>query len=133
MVFTPVLNQSCADGQNLPFSNASFDLVSQYSVFSSVLEQVVRVNLANEMGRVLKPQGIILWYDFWLNPTNPQTRGIKPAEVHKLFPGSQFIFLKTTLAPPITRGIIGISQKTCTFLEKLKLFNSHYLASVIPE
>ena len=126
------LNISCADGQNLPFPKSSFNLVSQYTVLSSVLEKSVKTNIANEMKRVLKPEGIILWYDFWLNPTNPHTRGIKPSEIRELFPGSRYIIYKTTLAPPLTRRLIHISRKACILLERIKIFNSHYLAAIIP-
>ena len=47
---------------------------------------VERLAMAEEMVRVLrKPDGLIVWYDFWLNPTNKQTRGIRPTEIKKLF------------------------------------------------
>jgi ubiquinone/menaquinone biosynthesis C-methylase UbiE len=62
-----------ADGQNLPYSSQSFDLVLQYTAFSSVLDQKIKKNMALEMLRVLKHDGAILWYDFWLNPTNKRS------------------------------------------------------------
>jgi len=65
---------SCADGQHLPFASASFDLVMQYTAFSSVLDNTVKANMAREMLRVVRPNGLILWYDFWFNPTNPHPR-----------------------------------------------------------
>jgi hypothetical protein len=49
---------------------------------------------------------MILRYDFRLNPTNPQTRGIRPKEIKRLFPGCAFEFHKITLAPPLARRII---------------------------
>jgi SAM-dependent methyltransferase len=71
----PGLPLTCADGQYLPYRSSVFDLVLQYTVFTSVLDDRVKANLAKEMLRVLRrPAGLILWYDFWINPTNRQTR-----------------------------------------------------------
>ena len=116
-----------ADGQDLPFQDEQFDLALQFTAFSSVLDEGVRRHMAAEMLRVLKPGGAVLWYDFWLNPTNRQTRGIRPAEIRSLFPGCSFTMRKITLAPPIARRVVPISWGMAQLLEALKLFNSLYL------
>jgi SAM-dependent methyltransferase len=126
------LSLTNADGQNLPYASHVFDVVMQLTVFSSILDEKVKFNVAREMLRVLKPEGMILWYDFWLNPTNKQTRGIHPAEIRSLFPNCSFEFHKITLAPPIVRRIVPISWMLALFLENLKIFNSHYLVGIRP-
>lgn len=127
----PQLSLACADGQHLPYPNGSFDLVLQYTVFSSILDDEIRVNLGREMLRVLRsPGGLILWYDFWLNPTNSQTRGIRQAEIRHLFPDCQFEFHQITLAPPLARRLVPLSWLLCHFLERLRLFNTHYLVAI---
>jgi ubiquinone/menaquinone biosynthesis C-methylase UbiE len=131
-IVLPGLPLAGADGQHLPYPAATFDLVSQYMAFSSILNDQVKANLAQEMLRVLKPGGIVVWYDFWLNPTNPQTRGILPDEIRRLFPGCDYHFTKTTLAPPLARRIVPFSWAMALLLESLKLFNSHYLALIRP-
>lgn len=123
---------ACADGQNLPYASHSFDLVMQFTVFSSVLDDKVRANLAAEMMRVARPNALMLWYDFWLNPTNKQTRGLRPAEIRQLFPNCAIEFHKITLAPPIARRIVPISWGLAFFLESLGVFNTHYLAAIRP-
>ena len=90
----------------------------------------MKTNLAREMLRVLRPRGLILWYDFWLNPTNPQTRGIRPAEIRQLFPGCRYRFRRITLAPPLARRILPLSWTLAMVLEKAKLFNTHYLVII---
>lgn len=75
-----------ADASHLPFDSNSFDLITQETVFSSILDSTMKRMIAKEMLRVLRPQGLIVWYDFWLNPTNRQTRGIRPAEIRSLLP-----------------------------------------------
>jgi ubiquinone/menaquinone biosynthesis C-methylase UbiE len=128
--FLPHLALSNADGQYLPYAAQSFDLIVQFTVFSSILDERVRVNLGHEMLRVLKPGGVILWYDFWLNPTNPQTRGIRPGEIRSLFPNCQYEFHKITLAPPITRRVVPVSWALALLLESLKIFNTHFLVTI---
>jgi len=129
----PHLPIACAEGQDLPYPTDSFDIVLQFTVFSSILDDTIRVNIAREMLRVLAPGGMILWYDFWLNPTNKQTRGIRPPEIRSLFPGCRYHFHRITLAPPIARRLVRFSWSLCSMLEKIKVLNTHYLVSIIPE
>ncbi len=79
-----------------------------------------------------KPGGMILWYDYWLNPTNPQTRGVRPAEIRRLFPGCRLEFHRITLAPPLARLLVPLSWTLAHILEKLRIFNSHYLVAIRP-
>jgi len=129
-----------ADGQFLPFPSQTFDLVLQSTAISSILDPEIRRNICADMLRVLrspdpasgKPGGMILSYDFWLNPTNPQTRGIRPAEIKQLFPNCHYEFHRITLAPPLARRLAPVSWGLCLFLESLKIFNTHYLVAIRP-
>jgi SAM-dependent methyltransferase len=129
----PNLLLACADGQSPPYPDKSFDLILQFTAFTSVLAPEVKVAMAREMLRVLKPDGIILWYDFWLNPTNAQTRGIRPREIKALFPNCHFKFRRITLAPPIARRLAELAWGACLLLEWLRLFNTHYLVVIRPQ
>ena len=126
----PLAGINCADGQMVPFPSQTFNLVLQFTAFSSVLDYSIRSRMASEMLRVLKPDGAIIWYDFWLNPTNPQTHGIRPAEIRNLFPSCKYNFRRITLAPPIAFRIVPLSWHLAQFLEALKIFNSHYLVLI---
>lgn len=129
----PPLPLTCSDARRLPYASGCFDVVLQYTVFSSILDDVIKGQIAREMRRVLRPGGLIVWYDFWINPTNPQTKGIRPDEVQRLFSGCHCTFRRITLAPPITRRLVGISWIACAALEKLGLLNTHYLAAIRPD
>jgi SAM-dependent methyltransferase len=126
----PNLVLACADGQALPYPGAAFDLILQFTVFSSILDERIKQHLAEEMLRVVTPGGLILWYDFWLNPLNRQTRGIRPEEICKLFPGCSYQFRRITLAPPLARRLAPLSWQLCALLEKLVILNTHYLAAI---
>jgi len=71
-------------------------------------------------------------YDFRLNPTNPQTRGILPGEIKRLFPNCSYQFNRITLAPPLARRIVPLSWILAYGLERLTIFNSHYLVAIRP-
>lgn len=130
LFLNPNLDIRCGSATELPWCDASFDLVCQHTVFSSILDWGMKKSIASEMVRVLTNRGLILWYDFWLNPTNPQTRGLRPKEIKALFPGCKYDFHRITLAPPITRRLATVSWGLCLFLESLKIFNTHYLVAI---
>jgi SAM-dependent methyltransferase len=73
-----------------------FDIIFQSTVFTSILDYDFKVKLAEKMWSLLKPGGIILWYDFiFNNPNNEDVKGIKKREIHDLFIKSKKIsFLK---------------------------------------
>jgi len=119
-----------AEGSRIPFPACSFDIVLQFTALSSILDDKLRMEIAKDMRRALKPNGVIIWYDFWLNPTNPQTHGIRLNEIRGLFPEGVIHARKITLAPPITRRLAPISWMLAFMLEKMTLFNSHYLALI---
>ena len=119
-----------ADGRFLPFESSRFDLLLQFTMFTSILDAAVKQCIAEEMLRVLRPDGVIVWYDFWLNPTNPQTKGIRLSEIRNLFPGCTVLAQKITLAPPIVSRLIRFSRLFCEILEAIKIFNTHYLALI---
>jgi ubiquinone/menaquinone biosynthesis C-methylase UbiE len=131
-VHGPHLALNCSDGGFLPYPPETFDLVLQFTVFSSILDQRVCYTVSQEMVRVLKPGGLILWYDFWLNPMNMQTHGIRPATIRRYFPNSRLTFERVTLAPPIARRLVPITWIGSMLLERISIFNTHYLATIRP-
>ena len=129
----PGSNFSNADGQSLPYPSDTFDLVLQYTAISSILDDDIRQNIFADMLRVLKPDGMILSYDFWLNPTNKRTRGLRMSEIRSSFPGCMIDYQKITLAPPIARRLVPVSWLLSAFLEKLTILNTHYLVTIRPK
>ncbi len=128
----PHLPITAASGTDLPYPDRSFDLAVQFTVFSSILDQAICYTVAKEIRRVLKPGGAILWYDFWINPFNKQTRGIKPGEIREYFPDCGITFDRITLAPPLARKLVPLTWIGALLLEKLRFLNTHYLAVIRP-
>jgi len=118
----------CGSASDLPFPDCSFDFVSQFMLFTSVLSPEVRYRIAHEIERVLVPGGRLLWYDFAFNsPSNPDVRGIPLAEVHRLFPGFAMMSRKITLAPPLGRAIGRFGPTIYYLTSKIRVLCTHYL------
>ncbi len=85
----------------------TFDVVFQSTVFTSILSDQARKDLAQRMWDLLKPEGVILWYDFiYNNPNNNDVRKVTVEELRALFPKAKTMEVsKITLAPPIGRRV----------------------------
>ena len=118
---------AAADGGALPYPDGRFDLVLQFTVFTSVLDEVLRQKIAREMWRVLRPGGAVLWYDFRFQGRNPAVQAIQPREVWALFPEGAFTACRVTLAPPITRRLARWSWLACEVLDRIPSLRTHDL------
>jgi len=124
----PHLQVVCGSATRLPFPDSSFDLVLQFTVFTSILKEQVKRTVAAEMARVLVPGGRILWYDFsFNNPRNPDVRGIGKQEIRALFPGFQMKTRRITLAPPLGRVIAPLSIVLYYSLSRVRPLCTHLL------
>lgn len=109
-----------ADGWRLPYADASMDLVSAHTVFSSILNEHARAGVAAEMTRVLEPHGYILIFDFRIShPRNPDTIGIRRREIRRLFPGFGQYAQSLILAPPIARRLTPVAPWLAVAMEAL--------------
>jgi ubiquinone/menaquinone biosynthesis C-methylase UbiE len=127
----PSADLRAGDARDLPWADDTFDLVSHFTVFSSILNDTVRRRIASEMLRVVKPTGIILWFDFRVNnPRNSAVRGIRAGEIRALFSGCKIRLQSATLAPPLARLIVPYSWILASMLEKLPFLRTHYLGII---
>jgi ubiquinone/menaquinone biosynthesis C-methylase UbiE len=118
-----------ASASGLP--DQSQDLVSAYVVFSTILDPAVRQRLANEMVRVKKPGGAIIWYDLRIdNPRNRHVCGIRASEVRALFAGRDVRLASVTLEPHIARFVAPRSPRAYRMLSHIPALHSHYLGII---
>jgi ubiquinone/menaquinone biosynthesis C-methylase UbiE len=113
--------------QALPWADGSFDVVCQYMAFSSMRTRQCRQAAATEMARVVAPSGIILWYDFWINPLNKETTPVGLREVRGLFPGFVLKSHRVTLAPPLARLVAPNAPTLARWLNRVPALRSHLL------
>jgi SAM-dependent methyltransferase len=127
----PSVRIQCASAAQLPFSNEKFDLVLQSTVFTSILDPDLKQRVATEMLRVVKFDGLMLWYDYHVNnPWNRDVRGVKRSEIVRLFPDCRIDLERTTLVPPLTRLLAPYSYMACYLLEKISPLCTHYLGVI---
>ena len=106
-------------------------MVVQFTMFTSILDDGMKRQVALEMLQVLAPGGIILWYDFHMNnPRNPDVRGVGRKEIHRLFPGCSITMNRVTLAPPLARRIVPLGYIGALLLEKVSFLCTHYLGVI---
>ncbi|NOY76114.1 MAG: class I SAM-dependent methyltransferase [Kiritimatiellaeota bacterium] len=130
----PKANVKTGDADTLPWPDDSFDIVFQSTVFTSILDAKKRAKVAEEMKRVCKNDGFILWYDFAFDsPSNPNVKGVGKREIRELFSPWTCEIKKVTLAPPIARRIVPfcwmLAEKLETFLPFLR---THLIAKIAP-
>src|SRR5262249_46976854 len=104
----PEIQVQAASGESVPFRDGFFDLVVLFTVFSSILSDVVAGNVAAETARVLRSGGAVLWHDFRVNnPLNRHVRGMTRTAIERFFPGFQSDLRSVTLLPPLARRLGG--------------------------
>ncbi len=101
----PHATLTCGCASRMPWPDASFDVVSAYTVFSSILDESLRRDVAAEMLRVVRPGGVILFYDTVReNPHNPRVRPVSVGEARDLFAGTSMRTRRLTFLPHVARN-----------------------------
>jgi SAM-dependent methyltransferase len=109
----------------------TFDLIFQFTMFTSILDFDLKKTIASQMLNALRPDGLIVWYDmFWKNPWNPQMHPIGKPQIRQLFPDCDISFKRVTLVAPLARWLGPYSPLTCRGLAALKCLATHYLALI---
>lgn len=117
------------DALELALPDASFDIIYQSTVFTSLLDDDFRRRLANCMWRWVRPGGGVLWYDFvYDNPANPDVRGVPLRCIRELFPDGRLSVKRVTLAPPIARRVVRVHPSLYTLFNAIPLLRTHLLA-----
>jgi ubiquinone/menaquinone biosynthesis C-methylase UbiE len=87
-----------ADATALPYPAAQFDLVSQFTCLCNIVDDELRQRAADEMVRVLRPGGRLVWFDLaWTKPTEI-TRPISEPAV--LFPSLERLWSRKLVSRP---------------------------------
>jgi len=122
----PAFHLEAGELTTLPYNDASFDLICQFTVFSSILDQEVRTQAASQMMRVLKPGGWLLWYDLSSARTEA-VRGLPAPEVENLF--NKLVTLKkVALHPQKISRVAARSHIIAQLIETIPLLpRTHWL------
>jgi SAM-dependent methyltransferase len=107
----------------------STDLVSAHTVFSSILDEDLRRELAAEMWRVLRPGGWTMIFDVrYSNPRNGSVRKVSDVELLRFWPTEERHYRTLILAPPLGRTISRLPWLVPELLGVLvPLLRSHFI------
>jgi ubiquinone/menaquinone biosynthesis C-methylase UbiE len=101
----PQVNTAQADAARMEFPDESFDIVSLFTIFSSVSE-AMQEQLAREVNRVLRHGGVVLWYDMrHRNPANSHVHPVNKPSLRRMFPAYKIEFASATLVPQLARHL----------------------------
>lgn len=130
----PELDVRVGNAEHIDCADASFDLVLAYTVFSSILDNVMARNVAAEIERALKPGGVLLWYDFrYDNPRNPNVRKMSESMVRSLFPAFSGELRPITLLPPVSRRLGVTAPMLYAAMAALPPLRSHLLGALVKD
>lgn len=115
------------------FPEESFDLLSAFTVFSSILDPVMARNVAQSMTQLLKRDGAVVWYDMrYRNPRNRHTIAMTKPRIGELFPSFTMELEPITLLPPLARRLGRTTHWTYPVLASVPLLRGHYLGLLRP-
>jgi ubiquinone/menaquinone biosynthesis C-methylase UbiE len=124
----PGITFQLANAESLPYPDGAFDLVAVFTVFTSILNRAMAVNIAHEINRVLAPKGAVLWYDFRMNnPFNPHVTGLSRKRIAGLFPGFGMALEAISLLPPLARHLGALTDRLYITLSALPFLRTHLL------
>lgn len=114
----------------LPFPAGKFDVVAQLTLFSAVLDPQLQEAIALEMLRVLKPGGVILWYDAHGSSPRPDFLPIGSRRLEALFPGCEIDRRSVTLRWGLIYRLASLSRTAALAAQRVPLACSHYAAVI---
>ncbi|MCA8960648.1 MAG: class I SAM-dependent methyltransferase [Planctomycetes bacterium] len=117
-------------GSELPFDDATFQVVQLSTVLSSVLEPELRRAMVREAWRVTRPGGGLLIYDTRrANPRNPDVAPVRAAEVTEWFPDVRPEIRTLTFLPHRARRMPpAFLEWGYTVLATVPFWRTHLLA-----
>lgn len=124
----PGITFTAGSADQLSFANGHFDLVLMCTLMTSVLVEATAAGIVQEVDRVLKPGGRVIWYDFrYPSPTNRRTRPIGLNEIKEYFKGYRIWGSSTTLLPPLARRLGAFTHTLYPLLRSVPFLRSHYI------
>jgi len=100
----PACTLSIADACDIPYPDATFDLVIESTMFVQLTETTIRESIAREMKRVTKPGGFLLIVDWRYGRRGYQA--VTRRCLRSLYPGCDVVrSVGGALIPPVGRAV----------------------------
>lgn len=117
------------DAAEISATGEQFDVCTQATALSSILDPVVQRQVADTMWQLTRPGGGVLSFDFaYSNPANPDVVGIPVRRLRELFPhAGKPVVQRLVLAPPIGRRVARFGHLAYDSLNALPVLRTHRL------
>ena len=91
------------------------------------------MQIAAEVARVLRPGGIVLWYDFSRRPPRggAQMLAMTRERIASAFPGFELHLRSASAVPPFTRRLARYAWTLCSWLDFITPLNTHHVGVLI--
>jgi SAM-dependent methyltransferase len=122
-----------SNAERLAFPDDWFDIVSVFTVFSSILDSAMARSVACDICRVLTSRGVVVWYDMrYPNPWNPAVRAMTKLRIRELFPSFELELEPGSLLPPIAHRLGRLTDWSYPLLASIPVLRSHYIGLLRP-
>ena len=84
-VLYPKVDFLFMDAQDMSFEDNSFDIITVFTLFSSVLDESIKIKIASQIKRVLKDSGVVIYYDLKIPSLNNNVLSLRKNEICNIF------------------------------------------------
>ena len=124
----PAATLSIADARELPYPDDRFDVVTLFTVLSSMAGRADAELALREAWRVLAPRGVlVIWEPRIPNPFNRNTLLIDTGLVRAALGAAELDVRTTTLLPPLARSLGSATEALYPRLSRIPLLKTHRL------
>ena len=124
----PAFTFNEGNAEQIDFPEQWFDVVTVFTVFSSILDRGMAENVARSIARVVARCGVIIWYDMrYPNPWNRNIRPMTKSRIRELFPSFELQLKSLTVLPPLARHLGRGTNSIYPLLATMPMLRSHYL------
>jgi len=127
---SPGLDIVEGNAESLPYDDSRFDIVCQNVVFSSIRDDGMRKNVAKEMIRVAKPNGLIFWQDIAKMGADEKMRAVTKTDIAGLFPNCLPALRSAAVHPKVRRNALKLGWWFAHFCEALPLGRTHLIGMI---
>ncbi len=118
------------DARGLPYDDASFDVVSLFTVLSSLTGPTDIKRVLRQAARVLRPAGVLLvWEPRVPNPLNRHTRLVSQALIRSELGAASYQARTTTVVPAVARRLGSRTPSVYLRLSQVGALRTHRLTA----
>jgi SAM-dependent methyltransferase len=116
---------------DIPIRSASIDVAAALTLFSSIPSPALERLIAEELNRVVRPGGSVLWYDLRHgNPWNKAVHGVSAGRLNQLFPNWTIDVRPISLMPPLARHLGRLTPVLYPVLDRVRPLRSHLVGQL---